>query len=325
MVMAAPGPNGPDVVAFGALPFSGPAAAAQRVSHLSAAALAFLQLEATNPQRWRTLQWPCSVWTLKDGVLRTFGAMQPSPAVAEQLRELVLGAVARQHRCKDYRYWQLARRLDDPHLRAGLSAAAEAAIESTRLRARFVQWLLEHPDQRADAPGWRRWLPTHGQPLPPPVAQRLAQLGSSVLRRPARAAALLADWPTDQLTLVLDSVERGHATQIAAALPKATAAAALAGMDARRANQTLRGMAEPTAAAILELMPPAAAASRLPGPSRPHILALMHRDAATRCLRCMTTAEATHRIRYLPAEVANALINEPAPARADVTDHRHSA
>jgi Asp-tRNA(Asn)/Glu-tRNA(Gln) amidotransferase A subunit family amidase len=53
---------------------------------------------------------------------------------------------------------------------------------------------------------------------PTAVAQRLAELGSDALRRPTKAARLLADRPTAELTLVLDSLERGPATQIAAAI-----------------------------------------------------------------------------------------------------------
>ena len=305
---------GRDVVAFDALARTGPEGESRRVSRLAAAALAFLQLEAMDPQQWRAMRWPCSPWTLKDAVLRTFCTMDPPPATVAPLRDLILGAVARRQRRQDHRYWQLARALDHADLRAGLSAAAADANELTPLRARFVQWLLDHPDEHTDARGWRRWLRTHGQPLPPPLAQRLADLGNGALRRPTRAATLLAGWPTAQLTLVLDSLERGPATQIAAALPPATAAAALTDMDACRASQTLRGMPEPAAAAILELMPPAAAARRLPGTSRPHILALMHRDAATGCLHHMTPADAAHRLRYLPADVADTLVGAQAQA-----------
>jgi MgtE intracellular N domain len=296
----------PHVVAFCTLPRSAAASASPRISRLAAAALTFLRFEATAPEQWRVMRWPCSPWTLKGGALRTFGRIDPAVVPAAPLRALIVGAVARQQRCQDHLYWQLARTLDDADLRAGLSLAAVDGTESTRLRAGFLQWLLDHPDQHTDGRGWRRWLRAYGQPLPAPVAQRLAELGRGALRRPTHAADLLRGWPTVELTLVLDSLERGPATQIAAALPPATAAAALAGMDARRASQTLRGMAEPAAAAILELMPPAAAARRLPGTSRPHILAYMRRDAAIRCLHHLSPADAAHRLRYLPADLASA-------------------
>ncbi|MEV0567117.1 hypothetical protein [Dactylosporangium sp. NPDC050588] len=240
-----------DVVAFCGLPSRPWLDRVLRRRRLAKAAVGFLASEATDPQTWRAGPWPWSPWTLKEGVLRTFTALGAPAAVAATLRDLIVGATGRQHRCKDHRYWGLARTLDSPTLRARLRAAATDGAEPTRLRARFVLWLLEHPEHRTDGRGWRRWLRTEGRPLP----DRLARLDIAALRRPADAAAALAGVPAPDVAAVLESLEFGPAIQIVALLDPVVAAGALAGMDRLRAAQTLRRLPEPAAAAVLRHVP----------------------------------------------------------------------
>ncbi|MEU0559554.1 hypothetical protein [Dactylosporangium sp. NPDC006015] len=236
-----------DVVAFCGLPSRPWLNRALGLRRLSRAAVEFLTLEATDPQTWRAGPWPWSPWTLKEQVLRTFMVLGAPPAAAASLRDLIVGATGRQHRCKDHRYWDLARTLDGSALRAQLLDAATDQAESTRLRARFVLWLLEHPQHRTDGRGWWQWLRTEGRPLP----DRLARLSVGSLRRPADAAAALIGVPAPDVAVVLESLEFGPAIQIVALLEPAVAAGALSGMDRLRAAQTLRRLPAPAAAAIL--------------------------------------------------------------------------
>src|SRR5690348_16286121 len=192
--------SSPDVVAFCTLPRGAAVSGSPRVSRLAAGALSFLQLEATAPEQWRVMRWPCSPWTLKAGTLRTFRRIDPAAVPAAPLRALIVGAVARRQHCQDHLYWQLARTLDGAELRTGLGIAAAEGTESTRLRAGFLQWLLDNPDQHTDGRGWRRWLRTYGQPMPAPVAQRLAGHGHGALRgmaEPVAAAILERMSPAD--------------------------------------------------------------------------------------------------------------------------------
>ncbi|MFF5228021.1 hypothetical protein [Dactylosporangium sp. NPDC000521] len=240
-----------DVVAFCGLPSRPWLVRALQRRRLAEAAVEFLTLEAIDPQTWRAGPWPWSPWSLKEGVLLTFMVLGAPPAVIRPLQDLITGAVGRPQRCKDHRYWELARTLDDPTLRARLADVATGREESTRLRARFLLWLLDHPQHRTDGRGWWRWLRTEGRPLP----DRLAQLGIASLRRPADAAAALTGVPAPDVAAVLESLEFGPAVQIVALLDPVVAAGALSGMDRIRAAQTLRRVPEPITAAILRHMP----------------------------------------------------------------------
>ncbi|MET7423725.1 hypothetical protein [Dactylosporangium sp. NPDC005555] len=219
-----------------------------RMMPLSGAAVRFLTLEATDPQAWRDGPWPHSPWSLKDAVLQTFTALGAPPRSAAALRELIVGAVGRPQRCKDHRYWELARTLDNASLRARLAADGQE-------RARFVLWLLEHPEHRAGSRGWWQWLRTEGRPLP----EHLARLDIAAIRRPADAAAALTGVPVPDVARILESIEFGPAIQIAARLAPADAVGALAMMDPRRAVQTLHRVPRPAATTILRHLPPGTA------------------------------------------------------------------
>jgi hypothetical protein len=289
---------------FCALQWTDPPDRMQRHRQLAQDAVAFLAWEAGDPNRWRAMPAPPSPWTLKQAVLEGFCSQGVTPSTVTPLRDLIIGALYRQQRCMDHLYWQLARSLDDADLRSRiLRVAGTSGQEPVRLRAGFLLWLLDHTERHTDGRGWRQWLRAEGRPLP----DHLAGLGISSLRRPADAVAVLAGMPTLEIAAVLESLDLGPATQIAAMLDPQSAADALSGMSARRATQTLRGMAEPAAAAILQRMEPACAAARMPGASRIGIPNFMNHDAAVRCLRLMPPPQVADRLRWLTPTLQAAL------------------
>jgi len=275
----------------------------QGYQRLAGYGLLFLRWELLFPAEWRGA-WPYSPWTDKENVLETFCRRGPTPQTGPALADLLIAAVSREQRCQDRWYWRLARRIETAQLRARLATAAEGAGERTRLRARFVLWVLDHPDEGTGSAASRRWLRSEGRPVTLPVAA----LGLADMR-PAAAASLLADLAPADLARVLEGLHAGPAARILQQLqPVELAAGAVELMDARMAARALKAMDPPAAAGVLAAMEPPAAAARFPGPSRAQLLVLMDTDAAVARLRAMTPAAAGERLYYLPSATAAALL-----------------
>jgi hypothetical protein len=146
----------------------------------------FLQWELLHPAEWRD-GWIWSPWTVKQAILETFSASGPTPETGPSLADLLLAAVCRVQRCQDRWYLQLARRIDDPALRARLAAAADDASERTRLRARFVLWVMDHPQEGTNSAAWRLFC-AH-------------QAGTAAAINSTPDSAFCAKWAKDQVTL----------------------------------------------------------------------------------------------------------------------------
>jgi hypothetical protein len=267
----------------------------------------FLQWELLYPAEWRDGRiW--SPWSVKEAILETFCARGPTPETGPALADLLLAAVCRVQRCQDRWYWKLARRIGDPALRGRLAAAGDDATERTRLRARFVLWVMDHPQETTGSAAWRRWLRSEGRPAAHAAALELAAM------KPAAAASVLADLPPPDAAHVLEGLHAGPAGRILAAMrPVELAGRAAAQMDVRMAARALKAMEQPAAAAVLEAMDPAAAAARFPGISRSDLLLLVDTSAALARLRAMAPAAAGERLDFVPLQAAASLINRLDP------------
>ncbi len=253
----------------------------------------FLHWELRFPAEWRD-GWLHSPWSEKEAILKTFCVRGATPQTGPALADLLIAAVSRVQRCQDRWYWRVARRIVSPQLRGRLEAAAEGAGERTRLRARFVLWVLDHPDEGTGSAAWRRWLRSEGRPVMLPVAA----LGLADMK-PAAAASLLADLAPADLARVLEGLHAGPAARILQQIqPIERAARAVELMDARMAARALKVMDLPAAAGVLAAMDPPAAAARFPGPSRAQLLLLMGTDAAVARLRAMTPTAAGERLYH---------------------------
>lgn len=275
---------------------------ASRQPDLAPYALLFLQWELRFPEEWRD-SWCNSPWSAKEGVLKAFCGDGPTPQTAAPLEDLVIGTVRRVQRCQDRWYWRLARVIDSPSLRARLVEAGHDDEERTRLRARYLLWLMDHPAANINSAGWRRWLRSEGRPLAHPVAALdLAAM------KPAAAAAELVDLAPPDLARVLESLHAGPAARIITAIRTVgPAVRAIELMDGRMAARALKAMEPHHAAAVLSAMTPAAAAARYPGPSR-EILMCLDTFTAVAQLRAMPPSTAIRRLSYLPREKAMALV-----------------
>ncbi|GAA3336452.1 hypothetical protein GCM10020358_08670 [Amorphoplanes nipponensis] len=116
-------------------------------SHYAPYAVLFLRWEERFPADLRT-SWPCSPWTTKERVLRDFTRGGVPAEQEPELAELLVVALRRPYRCKDWRYAGLLRHL----------APAEAIAGLDDDRARFARHVLAHPELTISRFSYPRWL-----------------------------------------------------------------------------------------------------------------------------------------------------------------------
>jgi hypothetical protein len=121
----------------------------------------YLAWEARDPQDWwgshLSLESP---WTLKESALRVLARDGVSDDLRPRVTELLLAALYRPYRCKDWMYPKLVRHLPQEPLAARVSALLDVDDPWVRLRARFVLHHAAHPELEVTRTAWRRWLLT---------------------------------------------------------------------------------------------------------------------------------------------------------------------
>lgn len=125
-------------------------------------ALLYLRWEALFPDEWYMIG---KSWGTKSSLLQLFiSGRRDLPAnVVDDLIDLVILAVRREYRCEDVGYARLARALDTSKLRTLLTTIADQPVEPAQLHARYVLWLLNHPDApRPKRSQWLSWLSGQG-------------------------------------------------------------------------------------------------------------------------------------------------------------------
>ncbi|WP_410812184.1 hypothetical protein [Micromonospora sp. 067-2] len=123
----------------------------------------YLRWEAEYPDEWGAPEsWMWSRWGTKEGLLRRLDRGGLPRVVQPQVAELILAALGRPYRCKDWLYACLVRHLDDPLLLHGVEMMTSADDPLVRLRAQFVLYVATHPEQATTRTSWRRWLDAAG-------------------------------------------------------------------------------------------------------------------------------------------------------------------
>jgi hypothetical protein len=121
-------------------------------------AVLFLQWERSYPHEWAEAgTWTWSHWTTKELLLRRFAGTGVPAAAEPAMTELVRAAVTGPYRCKDWRYAAVARRIDGARVRRAVDPLLDADDQLTRLRARFLRYLLDDPEVVVRRGTWRRW------------------------------------------------------------------------------------------------------------------------------------------------------------------------
>jgi hypothetical protein len=122
-------------------------------------AVLFLEWEARYPLEWRGAStWSWSPWGTKEGILARFIRGGVPVNSRQFIADLVIAAITREYRCKDWMYAPLARAVDGPDLRHGLCRLLDGDDPLVRLRAAFVLHILDHPELRVRRHTWQRWL-----------------------------------------------------------------------------------------------------------------------------------------------------------------------
>ncbi|GAA0985150.1 hypothetical protein GCM10009555_060030 [Acrocarpospora macrocephala] len=120
--------------------------------------LLYLEWEARYPDEWMA---SAKGWGTKHDKLDDLARAVPhlATAVIDQLVDLISLAVRREHRCEDVGYAVLARAVGGSRLRRLLLEIADDPDEGFRLRARYLLWLLDHPEaSKPKASQWKAWL-----------------------------------------------------------------------------------------------------------------------------------------------------------------------
>jgi hypothetical protein len=119
----------------------------------------YLWWETRYPDEWRARElntW--SPWTRKEGVLQQLGRHGVPEGVSLEAVELILAAIQRPYRCKDWMYALLVRHVADEEFRDRTTALTDAHDPLVRLRAQYLLDLADRPDASITAMTWRHWL-----------------------------------------------------------------------------------------------------------------------------------------------------------------------
>jgi hypothetical protein len=123
-------------------------------------AVLYLRWEADHPTEWgapESRMW--SPWGTKEALLRRFDRCGLPVDARPQIAELILAALQRPYRCKDWLYARLLRHLD-PSFLDSVGSLASADDPLVRLRAQFLLDAAENPERRITRLSWQRWLKT---------------------------------------------------------------------------------------------------------------------------------------------------------------------
>jgi hypothetical protein len=121
----------------------------------------YLRWEADYPQEWAapgSRMW--SPWGMKQALLRRLDRDDVPEPVRLQITDLVVSAIRRPYRCKDWMYARLVRQITDTPFLERIEALREVDDPLIRLRAQFLIHVARHPEQPVKRESWQRWLST---------------------------------------------------------------------------------------------------------------------------------------------------------------------
>ncbi|MGC4791233.1 hypothetical protein ACLQ22_25800 [Micromonospora sp. DT178] len=119
----------------------------------------YLRWETEYPDEWGAPEsWMWSRWGTKEVLLRRLDRGGLPEAVKPQVAELILAALRRPYRCKDWLYASLVRHLHDSLFLHAVEMLTSADDPLVQLRAQFVLHVATHPERTPTRTSWRRWL-----------------------------------------------------------------------------------------------------------------------------------------------------------------------
>jgi hypothetical protein len=121
----------------------------------------YLNWENRYPREWQARESNMSSpWTVKEVLLRRLDRGGVPEEIRPQVAELIMDALQRPYRCKDWLYAPLVQQVADARFLDRVAVLLESEDPLTRLRARFVRHIVEHPAERVTRTSWRRFTAT---------------------------------------------------------------------------------------------------------------------------------------------------------------------
>jgi hypothetical protein len=118
-------------------------------------AVLYLRWEAAYPGEWGAPgSWMWSPWTTKEIVLRTLMRGGVPAEVRSPVTDLIVEALRRPYRCKDWMYAGLVRHVADPPFLSRI----EALRNDGDRRAQFLLDVAANPARPVKRTTWQRWL-----------------------------------------------------------------------------------------------------------------------------------------------------------------------
>jgi hypothetical protein len=119
----------------------------------------YLQWEADYPQEWRAPgSWMWSPWGTKEVLLRWLDRGGVPEQVRPQIGDLIVAALERPYRCKDWMYARMVRHVLDMPFVSKIEALLDVEDPLVRLRAQFILYVARNPQRRIKRVSWHRWL-----------------------------------------------------------------------------------------------------------------------------------------------------------------------
>ncbi|WP_189154825.1 hypothetical protein [Lentzea pudingi] len=119
----------------------------------------YLRWEGLFPDEWRSRgSHPWSPWSMKEGVLEHLRRNGTVAEVRQEAADLLIDAIHRSYRCKDWMYASLVHHVADTDFRDRLTILTGADDPLVRLRARFLLDLADRPEVRVKRHTWGKWL-----------------------------------------------------------------------------------------------------------------------------------------------------------------------
>jgi hypothetical protein len=119
----------------------------------------YLRWEADYPMEWRAPgSWMWSPWGTKEALLRQLDLDGVPEEIAPQIGALIIAAVERPYRCKDWLYARLVRHVLNVPFVGRIEALLDADDPLVRLRAQFILSAARNPQRRIKRVSFHRWV-----------------------------------------------------------------------------------------------------------------------------------------------------------------------
>lgn len=119
----------------------------------------YLRWETRFPGQWGSRESnACSPWTVKEVTLGHLGRNGLPAEARPEAADLLVDAIHRPYRCKDWAYPVLVRHVAGAAFRDRLALLSGADDPLVALRARFLLHLADHPEAGVNRKTWRNWL-----------------------------------------------------------------------------------------------------------------------------------------------------------------------